>query len=230
MGTGQRDRSSNMRIAIKRDDPTALSLYAEGVSDSAMAARLGVSSKAVSNWRDRKGLPHNLSRHHEQIEKDDEYGNWTVVEKPTGPYVKCECKCGKKMLLRANRLRRGLTNQCKGCNNKRPRWSRHCFPYTEKHPRKLVQTVWAAVKRCTMEEHKQYENYGGRGIAISQEWLDDPCLFVEYLMTLEGWNDASLVLDREDNDGNYEPGNLRFVTRSDSQYNRRLPTRGRNYA
>jgi hypothetical protein len=63
--------------------------------------------------------------------------------------------------------------------------------------------------------------YGGRGIRICQEWLDDLEVFVAYLANLPDSDDRRLWLDRIRNDGNYEPGNLRFVTPSESACNRR---------
>ncbi len=56
---------------------------------------------------------------------------------------------------------------------------------------------------------------------MHQPWIDDRRLFVEYLMTLEGWDDETLWLDRTNNEGNYEPGNLRWVTSSVSRINSR---------
>lgn len=57
------------------------------------------------------------------------------------------------------------------------------------------------------------------------EWVGDIRLFVEHLVTLPGYDNPELVIDRINNNGNYEPGNLRFATWSESNYNRRLPSR-----
>lgn len=73
--------------------------------------------------------------------------------------------------------------------------------------------VHNAIQRCTNEDNPQYSDYGGRGIGVYAPWLDDPAQFMAYLMTLPGWDDPSLVLDRRDKSGNYEPGNLRFVSK-----------------
>ena len=51
-------------------------------------------------------------------------------------------------------------------------------------------------------------------------WLVTPVLFMEYLLTLPGCDNEELVLDRIENDGHYEPGNLRFVTHKESAANR----------
>lgn len=88
-------------------------------------------------------------------------------------------------------------------------------------PKQVENRVNNATQRCTDENHRMYKNYGGRGIQIYPIWLKNWRAFAEYLMTLPGWNDASLVLDRIDNNGNYEPGNLRFVTWTESNHNRR---------
>lgn len=94
-----------------------------------------------------------------------------------------------------------------------------CLP--RPHRVRLRVKVRHAILRCTRPAHPGYGNYGGRGICVCEQWLGDPVEFVLYLATLPGWDDPSLMLDREDNDGHYEPGNLRFVTRRESQANRR---------
>lgn len=85
---------------------------------------------------------------------------------------------------------------------------------------RLKQRVRKAIARCTNPNATYYNRYGGRGIKVCQEWLDNPVAFYDYLLTLHGWCDLNLVLDRVDNDGHYEPGNLRFTTRTESQNNR----------
>lgn len=65
------------------------------------------------------------------------------------------------------------------------------------------------------------ENYGGRYIRVHEPWIKDPTQFALHLMTLEGCADGTLMLDRTNNDGHYEPGNLRFVTAKVSANNRR---------
>ena len=88
---------------------------------------------------------------------------------------------------------------------------------------KLYKKVYSAINRCSTHLH-----YGGRGIQVHKPWLKDPTAFVVYLTTLEGWNNPSLMLDRIDNDGHYEPGNLRFTTYEESNYNRRPNSKRRH--
>lgn len=88
-------------------------------------------------------------------------------------------------------------------------------------PRLFRARVNAAINRCTNPGHSRYRDYGGRGICVCVEWLEDRIKFAEYLMSLPGWDDESLVIDRINNDGNYVPGNLRFVSRSESNRNQR---------
>lgn len=82
-----------------------------------------------------------------------------------------------------------------------------------------------AITRCTDSGHKHWQHYGGRGIKVYEEWVDDPLKFIEYLASLPGCLDKSLVLDRQDNESDYKPGNLRFVTRGESRRNQRLLAR-----
>jgi hypothetical protein len=84
--------------------------------------------------------------------------------------------------------------------------------------RSLFRRVKGIVARCSDPKARRYECYGGRGIEVR---FSDVQSFVDHLKTLPGWDDPSLLIDRIDNDGHYEPGNLRFTTAQVQANNRR---------
>ncbi len=86
---------------------------------------------------------------------------------------------------------------------------------------RLYRVAYHAVDRCTNPDHPAYDDYGGRGIAVFQEWIDDIVKFAVYLSTLSGHNTKGLFVDRIENDKGYVPGNLRFTTKKVSANNRR---------
>ena len=72
--------------------------------------------------------------------------------------------------------------------------------------------VWAAMKqRCYNANDSHYESYGGRGISVCEEWKNDYVPFRAWAM-LSGYG-AGVEIDRINNDGDYEPGNCRFIPR-----------------
>jgi len=79
---------------------------------------------------------------------------------------------------------------------------------------------FSLIQRCTKPEHKQYKNYGGRGITVCERWLYSLKNFYEDM----GECPTGKQIDREDNDGNYEPQNCRWVTPHEQSLNRRMPT------
>ncbi|WP_238917369.1 hypothetical protein [Clostridium sp. YIM B02555] len=83
-----------------------------------------------------------------------------------------------------------------------------------------IYNIWSNMKqRCTNLRNSQYKNYGGRGISVCDEWINSYSSFKEWALS-NGYKD-NLTIDREDNNGNYEPNNCRWVTRKVQQRNTR---------
>ena len=80
-------------------------------------------------------------------------------------------------------------------------------------------SIWATAKqRVTNPNNRRWPDYGGRGISMCVEWLND---FTAFLSHIGPRPATHLTLDRIDNDGNYEPGNVRWADRQTQRANRR---------
>lgn len=82
--------------------------------------------------------------------------------------------------------------------------------------------IWGGmIERCYREKHPHYKSYGGRGIAVCDEWQGEQGFyrFSEWA-TANGYAD-NLTIDRINNDGNYEPNNCRWITIKEQMSNKR---------
>lgn len=75
------------------------------------------------------------------------------------------------------------------------------------------------LRRCETPGSRSYRHYGGRGISVCEAW-HDPHVFITWIEANLGSRPVGHTLDRIDNDGNYEPGNVRWATYAEQNRNR----------
>ena len=127
------------------------------------------------------------------------------------PQWLCHCECGRTTVVQSSHLKSGNTSSC-GC-------SRSARGMTGSRERR----TWSAMKtRCYNKNWHAYENYGGRGIAICDRWLES---FESFYADMGDKPTPNHSIDRINNDGNYEPDNCRWATSSEQNRNQRMSTR-----
>jgi len=147
------------------------------------------------------------------------YNGWTVLSqekiyKGEGVYLNCECDCGIIKDVIIKNLKSGVSKNCGCVRNKKTseRNFKHGLRFTK------IWSVWSGMKhRCYNKKARQYKDYGGRGISVCDEWRDS---FIDFFNAV-GAVPNGKSLDRIDNDGNYEPSNVKWSTHKEQSRNRR---------
>ena len=149
-----------------------------------------------------------------KIAVGDKFGHLTVIEvlsskRGGNARVVAECECGAHKETLALQLRSRNVVSCGKCDLGK-----------ELHGRSGTSTYrcWSNMKeRCNNPNRKDYPQYGGRGIQVCDAWMKS---FTAFLRDM-GERPEGLSLDRTDVNGNYEPGNCKWATKSEQSSNRR---------
>ena len=148
------------------------------------------------------------------------FGRLTVIERAENSNTgktrwKCKCECGKETISHTSSLTSGRTKSC-GClsHEKAVRTiTKHGYRRTK------LYGVWCGMKkRCYNTKFEHYDRYGGRGIKVCEEWKKDFSIFKDW--SLQNGYKEGLEIDRIDVDGNYEPSNCNWKTRTEQVRNR----------
>lgn len=145
------------------------------------------------------------------------YGRLIVIKqldsKNDGVRWLCKCDCGNETIVTTHKLNAGNTKSC-GCL---------IYDINKKHGLSKTRQwrIWSHIKgRCYNPNNHKYKDYGGRGITMCDEWLNDFKSFYDW--SLKNGYDDSLTLDRIDVDKGYSPDNCRWADTNTQAHNKRL--------
>lgn len=152
------------------------------------------------------------------------FGHWTALshrpfEDRSQVKVRCRCDCGRESDVVLVWLVDGRSTRCKACAGQAFARRRGRFVAETPADKRLQKRVNAMRQRCCNPANQSYANYGGRGIEFrfasikeGAEWVREHLPHPTYLR---------VEIDRIDNNGHYEPGNLRLATRRQNALNTR---------
>ena len=148
--------------------------------------------------------------------KGTRFGRWVVQgvserRRKGNLYLLCKCDCGTERFVGMSQLKNGGSKSC-NCIKKEVVHGKitHGMSGTPE-----FKTFHSAKKRCTNPKVRSFPRYGGRGIEFRFE------SFEQFYKELGPKPTPTHSINRIDNDGHYEPGNVEWATDEEQRKNKR---------
>ena len=144
----------------------------------------------------------------------NKYGRYTVIERTSNSKFGktrwvCLCECGNQGIVVGSDLKTGKAKSC------------GCIQLIHGHSSHRTYNIFTAMKeRCYNPKSTSYNWYGGKGIQICDEWLDDFDKF--YNWSINNGYKSNFSIDRIDNSNDYCPENCRWIDKKQQQKNQGL--------
>lgn len=133
----------------------------------------------------------------------------------------CKCECGNVKSIRIDSLKSGTTIACGCVRSKRAKSLDHkTLKLKHGMSNTKIYHTWCGMRRRCLSNTPKASRYKDRGIKVCDEWVNSFDSFFSYVSKLEHYGEEGYTLDRIDNNGNYEPNNVRWATSEQQSLNK----------